>query len=352
MILVANFLRLMPWRTEWLAVPLAGALARAGNDVEVIADGFEAGVDRALAAAVGQPVKLEAISPMRTHLGSNPRHFVREIAKRTAGAEVISLTGLVPAERWLPLDEPPTATGARIVRELSPLSAALELAHHPWLSVEWLAWRRARARGARHGWKPLQLGDPAKGGLGVVSIADTAVQRDTARTRLGVGDRGCVAVSAADDTVVRLRPVFEALASLGNTAPDCLVLGHKARSIMSLAARCGVLSRVKPLGLTRRVGDVLAAVDGVVALPASGPRVGGGRWIADAVARGLPVAADTRSEGTWLLNPDEIVHGDWAGGIRRLASGSPTPPRPAQRLGIDSLAERLLAPDLCSAPRG
>lgn len=333
-------------------MPLAGALTRAGHEIEVIADGFEAGVDRVLASAVGCPVKLSAASPMRTHLGSNPRHFVREVANRTAGAEVISLTGLVPAERWLPLDEPPAATGARIVRELSPLSAALELVHHPWLSLEWLAWRQARVWAARHGWKPRRLGDPAKGGLGVVSIAESNAARDTARAQLGLGERACVAVSVADGAVHRLWPVFEALDSLGNASPDCLVLGHKARSIASLAARYGVLDRVKPLGLTRHIGDVLAAVDGVIALPASGPRVGGGRWVADAVARGLPVAADTQSEGIWLLNPDEIVHGDWASAIRRISSGSPETPRPPNQFGIDTLAERLLALDLCSTPRG
>lgn len=346
----------MPWSAQWLCVPLSAALKRAGHEVEVVVDGLEPGVADALA------VPVRVLSPLRTHLGSNPRRFVERVAALVGGRAVISLTGRLAAPRWLPLDEPPGAMAARLCRELSPLSAALEFIHHPHLISEGLAWSRAEREAASRGWVRQWLGDPTCGGLGAVTRIPAEcgpfhLTPNEARERLGMGGRPAVVVSVADDAVNRLGPLFRGLAILGNEAPQLLVLGHRTASITRLALGLGVgggwgAAQVRTLGLTKCLSRILQAADAIAALPKCGHSSGGGGFIADALACGLPVAADPNASGAWMLGDADLIKGsDWATALASVCRPRVQQTRERAWLTIDDLAAKLLDVHLCSTKR-
>ena len=339
----------MPWTAPWLCVPLAAALAKAGHEVEVVADGLESGV----AQAAG--VHIRVLSPMSTPLGTSPTRFLAQLAPLVGQREVISLTGRLAAPRWLPLDEPPGSMAARLCRERSALSAALECIHHPHLLAEGLAWRRAARLASRRGWSSQSLGDPSRGGLGAVSRIDNGLRttpRDAARSCLAIDGRRAILVSAADDSVARLGPVFRGLARLGANAPQLLILGHRAASISRLAHAEGVAAHVRTLGLTKAPARVFEAADAALGLPRCGHSSGGGGFIADALACGLPVAADPDASGSWMLGESDIVkNGDWSKAIAGLLSKPDRPRPPRVWLTIDDLATTLLDLHLCSVKR-
>lgn|GEM_PF-5109904 len=296
-------------------------------------------------------------SPSRTHLGSSARRFVSYVDRLTQGHEIVSLTGRVPAARWLPLDEPPASLAWRLCLELAPLSALLEFLHHPYLPSEWLVWRNAERVARSRGWKSQKLGDPSLGLLGAVTriggcLESTTHEPAEARRTLRLGSRRTILVSVADGSVTRLTPLLRGLASMGTDAPQLLVIGHRTASITRAAQSHGVASLVRPLGLTRGPSLVFRAVDGVAVLPSYGHSSGGGGFIADARASGLPVIADPAASGAWMLAESELVmRGDWSKALDRIGKsehhGSPL----FRWHTAESLAAKLVDVNLCSTKR-
>lgn len=348
-LLAANFVRDMPWTPSWWAVTLARSLSARGHEVELVLDGTEV-ADTAL---FGVPVHVAR--PGRIHLGAHPGRFqrlLRELRERTR-ATVLSLTPMVAGDLWLPLDPSPLQIAKRLIRDLKPISLALELSHHPWIGFEaWAAWRATH-----HPSLQLTFAD-SPGPTAVPRVttltplaAEAAWQASrSVRDRLGIQGNDLLAVlSLPEVDEKRIGAYFRELAEAGGGSITILVATHRPHTVARLAWQAG-LGGVRPITLTRSLHAVLAASDVALAPPAQSPppRAGhGGRWIADAIALGVPVIARPDSPGAELLvesqapcDTGETLRAALANVRSRLQARS-EPPTIPPRVSLDRLLERI-----------
>lgn len=353
-LIAVNFVRNMPWTPQWWAVTLATGLRARGHEVRAAVDGLEC------PEAFGE-VPISVAHPERIHLGAHPGRFVRmvrDLRRQRPDRVTVSLTPMVAGDVWIPVEPTPGEVAKRLIRDLRPVSLALELVHHPWLMHE--AWAVARAgRGERLGFDAGLAG----GGMPRVSmLTDAMCDRARAaagglRATLGVDTGRTLAVTSLVEVCRRTHGAwFRSLAAERDLS--LVVLSPRPHTVAKLAREAG-LHGVIPMTLTPSYAAVMAASDLVLAAPrgwAGGP--GSGRWIADAMRMGTPVIADAGAAGA-EASPGVRVVRAWAGAIagadaawRARARASLDESR--NRFGPAVLIERIetLAARVVSARRG
>ncbi len=308
-ILAANFVRNMPWTHSWWPLALARGLGLRGHSVQLAIDGTEMPDDPSATYHV------HVANPLRTHLGAHPgrlSRLVRHLRRSDPQAVVLSLTPLVAGDLWLPIEPSPLQVARRLIRDLRPVSLALELSHHPWLPFEaWAAWRAHHPRAIRLAFDP-QAGAELLPRVTTLSQsqADAAVRASHAvRANLGVpADRTLAILSLPEINPRPLVPFLSLLARAAANSPEPLtIVAATARphSLARLAREAG-LSSLVPVTLTRSVHALLAASDLAIAPPAqTQPTAPGstGRWIADAIALSVPIVAHADASGADLIQP-------------------------------------------------
>lgn len=288
-VLVIEFVRDLPWsRTRW-AVALAGAYRALGHEVTVIADGAD---DPDQLESLG--VELRLRRTQRASEDTQPRQFVRfaerELASgRTRSDEdtVISLTWLVPADIWLPIEHTPGQRFRELVGEGSVVSLAFESVQQRWLPTALLAARRARRRGPT----PMTIEQLGLAAADRVLAADEAiVVRGDLRASLGIDEDERILLAS----VVQKRPqrVADVLAWAARNEGRLLVLGSDWYSIRRAFERANMPDRLVPMGATREPSAAVAAADAVLV---SG-KFGTGRLAALAIAMGKPIERVRSSE--------------------------------------------------------
>lgn len=352
-ILAANFVRNMPWTHAWWPLALANGFAARGHDVQLAIDGTEL-LDDPLA-----PYQLRVARPRRNHLGAHPgrlNRLVRNLRHADPDAVVFSLTPLVAGDLWLPIEPSPLQVARRLIRDLRPVSLALELSHHPWLPFEaWAAWRARSPRA-------IQLAfDRRAGAEGLPRVttlsqaqADDAVRASpAARASLGVpADRKLAILSLPEIHPRALVPFLSQLAKAAKNSPKPLtIVATTARphSLARLAQEAG-LSNLVPMTLTRSMHTLLAASDLALAPPAQTPPPASGpagRWIADAIALGIPIVAHADASGADLIQPPAALWRTDEELAASLSSALETGPKLGEprtipsRIAQDRLFERL-----------
>lgn len=360
-LIVSNFIRNMPWVPAWWTVVLARAFEAQGHAVRLLVDGIES-------HDTLRGFESEIVRPNRTHLGANPGLFatrVREARKGAAGAVTLSLTGWVPGDLWLPLDQTPGELAGSIFRELKPLSAVLEFVHHPWLIHEAFAHRKAALEAAGSGAVRLRFGE-GPSGVGHASVLTPGSRQSHAdearalRDILGIESGETVLVlSAAEAKPRTLEPIARGFAAAtgggrGASKARLIVLTRRQHSVSRVFQESGCGPEVIVMGLSRRVELPLALGDVVIAGPLSGG-VSSGRWVADALAVGLPVVASASASGAALATEGGGAMvgaheaGDWERGFELAldaawrAGASERARAVAGRLSVDAMVQRLLA---------
>lgn len=331
-VVVTEYLRAKPWATGRWACAIADGLARRGHSVTVLCDGTET------RAPFGD-VQIIERSPLRRHTQRQPMRFARwvrrEIDARSPDA-AISCVRTVPTEHWFPV-------GLRVFDEFddlrqkrSPISLGVSLAHQAWLPLAWIAEHRARS--SRHVTRcPTDIGFAST--LGRDDDADLDVRRQRMRDTLAISGL-VIAVSATAPSRQDFTGLLDALESVDATL---LVAGGSGHVVMRWAEAVGVAHRVRPVGPTSRMSDMLAAVD-VAAVPST--REGTARFATDAVRVGRPVVCAPSCVSARLADVCgealQLCEGNWAeaitcslGPVRTAAARSA-----GLRVGFDAWMDR------------
>lgn len=333
-LILAGFVRSIDWSETLWAPDLAHALAARGHKVEVAADGCD---DPALFA--GLPLIVHR--PFRRHFGAEPflfRHWARALLKSRPDSVCLSLTPLFCGDVWLPLGARAREAVSRLLAERSPIAAAMELAHHPWLLHELLAERRAAKDTPRRRVQPLTIGPHAEKSslrsLGyaarapALAQAERAAARQEIRAALGLGESDRVfLLNGTHANSVTAAHVLQALAMLERVATPSRVISDgvpaaqpKLRLVvtgrfphmlhtLSKDAGCGHL--VIFAGTRVSIARLLAASD--VAIAAFGEAgLGTGRFACEAIRAGVPLLAWRDAPGSDLVDsgthrPGEMV---------------------------------------------
>ncbi|MGH7244879.1 MAG: glycosyltransferase [Phycisphaerales bacterium] len=338
-LILAGFVRSIDWSETLWAPDLAHALAARGHKVEVAVDGCD---DPALFA--GLPLIIHR--PHRRHFGAEPflfRYWARSLLRARPDSVCLSLTPLICGDVWLPLGARANEVAARILAERSPVSAAMELVHHPWLFHELLAERRAAKDTPRRRVQPLTIGPHAEKSalrsLGyaarspVLSGNDRAQARKEVRAALSLNESDRVfllsGTHANDTTSAHL---LQALAMLervatpsrliseGGAAPlpqprlRLIVTGRYPHMLHTLARDANCAHALVFAGTRVNFPRLLAASD--IAIAAFGePGLGTGRFACEAIRAGVPLLAAQHAPGSDLVDsgmhkPGEIVRDD------------------------------------------
>lgn len=297
-VLISEFVRDLPWsRTRWTPA-LARVLTDLGHEVVVLADGVD---DPATFADLGVTLRLRRSE--RASEDTTPRAFVAFARDQLAAIEpehAISLTWLMPAAAWFPVEHTPWRRFRLLVGEGSPISLAFEAVQQRWLPTALLAARQARQRGP----EPLTIDDL---GLAAVDSIPEFDERHEARARLreahGIArHERVVLASLVQNRPERTRGVIR----WAQVRDDrLLILASDWHSIRKDFARANLLDRITPIGQTRAAWTALAAADALL-VPSE---IGTGRLAALALVMGLclesagsmpPAVTRARSEGVSL----------------------------------------------------
>lgn len=275
-VLISEFVRDLPWsRTRW-TLALARAYADFGHEVIVLADGVD---DPAPFEDLGVLLRLRR--PERPSEDTTPRRFVAFAKEQLAALEpehAISLTWLMPAAGWFPVEHTPWRRFRMLVGEGSPISLAFEAVQQRWLPTALLAARRARSEGPT----PLGIGDLGLAAIDSIPESDERLEaRKRLRTAHGIAPHErMVLASLVQDRGPRTRCVID-WARVRNDR--LLVLASDWHSVRRDFAKAGLLERVTPIGQTRAPWTALAAADALL-VP---QHIGTGRLAALALVMGL-----------------------------------------------------------------
>lgn len=350
-LILAGFVRSIDWSETLWAPDLAHALAARGHKVEVAVDGCD---DPTLFA--GLPLIIHR--PNRRHFGAEPflfRYWARSLLRARPDSVCLSLTPLICGDVWLPLGARSNDVVARILAERSPVGAAMELVHHPWLLHELIAERRAAKDTPRRRVQPLTIGPHAEKSalrsLGYAARAQSlrGAERDAARREvraaLGLGETDRVfLLSGTHAEDVTASNLLQALAMLervatpsrivssndaANTVPPrlrLLVTGRYPHMLHSLARDANCVHSLVFAGTRVSIPRLLAASD--IAIAAFGqPGLGTGRFACEAIRAGVPLLAAQHAPGSDLVDsgmhkPGEIVRDDtregWLGAMGKI----------------------------------
>ncbi len=381
-VVFAEHIRSMPWSLSIWSARIARGLAQRGHEVVLACDGIED-------PAVAGPLRLLVRRPRRTLRGADPlglARWARQVRGQMPGATAVSLTRYVPAELWIPLGLGIVPMLVRSVRTHRPVSAIMEVLHHPWAPQALLAERRARAGRGPRGHHPARLGAlTARDGVAALGYAshldvpapeESAALRTEVRRLLGIPHSAVVFLTSAVHTDrAGLDAMLGGLALLRggaagidgggpDRAPVLLVVGRRTHTIRRACDRAGLgdsaEGRVRILGGTGRIDAALAASDAVIAYGARSDRACTGRFVCDALRAGKPVLAGAAAGGADLIlsapgqpRPGMVVPGDTAaawceclaaacGGPWRGIAGAQAS-RIGAGLGMDRLVERVEA---------
>ncbi|MEN0020912.1 MAG: hypothetical protein AAF747_08530 [Planctomycetota bacterium] len=277
-VLIAEFVRDLPWsRTRW-AVALARAYKTLGHEVTLIADGVDDAHELEL---LGVTVRVRR--PLRPSEDTQPARFARFATHELAAASAdvaISLTWLVPAAIWLPVEQAPWPRFRELVGEGSIVSLAFESVQQRWLPTAMLAAHRSKRSGATS----IQTTD-----LGLAAIDRVPAEQERGAMRAGLRE----SLGIQDDerivlaSLVQQRPkrLADALAWADANKGRLLVLANEWYSIRRAFERAHMVDRLITLGTTREPGAAVAACDGVLLAG----QLGTGRLAALAIAMGKPI---------------------------------------------------------------
>lgn len=350
-LILAGFVRSIDWSETLWAADLAHALAARGHKVEVAVDGCD---DPTLFA--GLPLIVHR--PNRRHFGAEPflfRYWARGLLRARPDSVCLSLTPLFCGDVWLPLGARANEVVARILAERSPVSAAMELVHHPWLLHELLAERRAAKDTPRRRVQPLTIGPHAeKSSLRSLGYAARAqplrgAERETARREvraaLGLNETDRVfLLSGTHATDVTAANLLQALAMLERVATPSRILSSKDAApsaqprlrlivtgryphlLNSLARDANCAHSLVFAGTRVSIPRLLAASD--IAIAGFGQTgLGTGRFACEAIRAGVPLLAAQHAPGSDLVDsgmhkPGEIIRDDtregWLGAMGKI----------------------------------
>lgn len=375
LLLFAEYVRRAPVSVSRWAVDIARAMRDRGHEVVAACDGIE---DRALF----EGFDLRVFRPERRHLSANPFPFIRWAAalrESVAHDRSLSLTPLIAADFRLPVGSSAAETMRGLFRAKTPLGAALEFVHSPFLPGA------AFAESMNEGGRRLAFGlthhDPRTTPIGFASRFDSpdpdlvGLLRMRTREMLGIDpDRVVLLASVVHPERTGLRAFLRGFGAMlrerPGRSPLALIAGRSGESIARAAAEAGCLASVRILGRTDRMDALLAACD-LAAAPLAAAHYGSrgvslvttatGRFVADALRLGRPVIALNRAAGAELLKaaetgPDPIGPGwivensdvtPWSMGLTTTLSEAwrthrlPAAERAGALLSMDALAQRL-----------
>lgn len=341
-------------RVGWqLQGPWAQVIVRAmidrGHEVRVVADCLADPGQFAAAHA-------EQFRSARKRLQRSPRRFQRWVLERVQ-PPTISLSSLVPASVWCPLDAPWRSELAELAAIRNPATLAIETAHRLWIP----SLARAQAR-AESMWKSA-VGVRARLGclsapqgiepLGYCSRIRDGHPCEALRLRLrrvlGI-DREAfvVAASAAHPERAGLGAFLEGWRAFVRQDRGVLVLmGRKAALLDRTIGSLGLREHVRIVGQTERPDAVLAGADAAASWSCA--RGSTARFVADALAMQRPVVTFCGGVGAELVEHFgagvvmSAVHpGAWVDALRSVRSGGHLPDTP-EGLMPEDLGQRLEA---------
>ncbi|MCL4221541.1 MAG: hypothetical protein KJZ65_09225 [Phycisphaerales bacterium] len=301
--LVVEYSGRVRWQQSgpWARV-ICSALLRQGHEVCVVADCI-ADTGHFAGASV------EQFRPARKRLQRAPARFCRWAMERLT-APSISLSSVVPAALWCPLD----ADWRREVRDLAsirnPATLAMEAAHRLWLPSLAHSQRRAEAMAQHNGLARARLGalQDHRGvvGLGFCSAIDpsalnVAELRHRVRRALGIDDDAFVAcASAAHAGHAGLRDMLAGWRQFARADGSILLLmARKSALLDRIVGSLDMRSCVRILGQTERPELPLAAADAAIAWDAAPWSTG--RFLSDALVMQRPVLAHRQCVGAELI---------------------------------------------------
>lgn len=361
------------WAGSAWAVDICKGLCARGHRVVVAAEGMD-----------DPEMLLPGVALLRGHprRADHRRPFAyarwaRRLVRRGSQDVSLSLSPLVRADVWSPVEMDAGMYLARLLRQKGPASMFMGLTHTTWLPAALLAERLV----TRHGIHAPIGTNPSRGGLGFASALSEPDDRDGLRRRvreiIGISpSRPILAMSGVHHANAGLQDMLAGLAKVeaasAGQAPILLVLGREGYSVHARARRAGCEHLVRLLGGSSRLDAALVAADAGIAPLARTDDACTGRFIADCLRLGLPVVAHAEAPGVELVEPKQfgtapvgfIVHNaDWADAFERLLS--PAWLEPMRRaaadvsitLSMDALITRLehmleRGRQSCAMPRG
>lgn len=382
-LVIAGWLSRRPWGEGRFAADLVGALADLGHEVHLAADSIEdpGQFDRAVGISSFRPFRDNAV---RTVAGF--RRFAADRARAIPHDATISLSRLVPASVWMPVDFGPGAWTRHSRRVSGAMRLVMKIPRHWRLPAALTAEARASSAYFPTGtiqrllvFGPEAAADAARSfpdlagrivDVGMVSRLPATTPgeldalRAAARAALGIDPaRRVLLVSlpwsiAPDDP--ELAAFFAGASRTGHDGPLILCLCRDAMSVHRAAVRhdWNTDHGLRILGRTERIQSALAAADAVgIPITASGGafRSGAmGRLAADALRFGRPVLAIRGGTGAelvagqsqgWIV--DKPTPEAWSAALRLAGDGAWLQPASAaareagRELGFDRLAGRV-----------
>lgn len=313
LLIVAEYIRRLPWSSSDWAVQIARGLAARGHEVLMACDGLD---DPALLPGL----RLAVRRPQRTVRRADPLGFQRwasALRSQLRDHVSLSLTPWCAGDVWIRLDADSAAAHWRAIRDRDPIAALLELAHRPWVFSAARAERRAqRAAGPA---RTLRFAAGAEEGEAHMLLYASRLPRPDgrlveqwraeARALLGINPgRPVLLLSAVEPDGPALEAFLAGVCEVRRRRPDLsplvIAAGGRPHSVCRAARRAGCDSGlVRFIGATRWMERALAACDAaVVPWPDHGLSAGA-RFLADALRMGRPVLALRASPGAALLEP-------------------------------------------------
>ena len=326
--IVAEHVRRLPWHHGRWAIEIAKGLCERCEHIELICDAV---ADHSQLDSVKNLSIIER-APERSVRDRRPLRFQRWALDQLRASDAdgtISLTRLVPAGLWLPVDPPSWTSYKRSVLSLSPATTLLEASSRTWIVNAMRAERRAMSMARSNSVSFCQLGSlpgpdssiptdsqpkPSPSSVRRLGLASTLTPDPAyhqARYRLRekldlAADRPVLLCSLIDRQVGVARALVQAIARSRRSAgpPALLVLTRQPMRVHRLVSALGALPRVRILGASSQMGAIISACD-AVALPATGSR-GTARMIADAIAMHTPVIAAHGVAGAEIIEPSSF----------------------------------------------
>ena len=317
---------------QWPAT-IARHLAERGHHVTVLAEGVTDptifAVDRV------ELVVRDTRSRGKTRRPRTTAGWLRRQHDRLAPDATLSMTPLAPGDAFCPVG---LTAGDELARSLArggPLSKAFELIQRPYLPAALVIEHNARRRAPT----PITLGPASL----LTCITDdneparAAHHRRTLRTALDIApDEPTFAISTRQSRRDDLDTVLRAIAALAheNQPVRLLAVGARVVSLCARAAAIGVHT-VVPLEATARPDAVFDAADAALIPSAPTRTYATGRFGADAIRRGTPIASHPRAVAADLLNtaaapgirlPESPTVESWITALRTLADAAQRDP--------------------------
>lgn len=336
-----------PWHQEHLAVPILRALAARGHDTHAVCES----VDDEM--RLGEIANI-SLHPRRGYCHRSSvrpwalREFAQTKLKSLHPDATLSLTRLLSAQVWMPIVGSASTIISRVarIRGFEPLfreARALPLTltksvletiargdHYTVRRV--FAFGPRAAESARQEWTTLRDRIADVGFIAAVTPPATderASIRRRIRNAIGTDEhRSLILVSSPSGMQRDLAAVIEAAAHAykqsGDRAPILLIAAADAYAVHDAAVRLGAHHVVRLAGVSHRPEGLLCAADVALAWsrgPAAPCAAGSAsRFIADALAFGLPVIAVRGAPGAELIGDVRAVRAP--GDTRAVGPGS------------------------------